>query len=562
MNPRDSIPHFQPQGWGRGVSVQRTPPTAVNPNDGMPRIGNTIGGRGVNTQRARAFGGGKDMTELTAPFPYAGGKSRWADIIWKEFGDVTVYAEPFAGSLAVLLRAPRVSQREIVCDKDSLLVNFWRAMQADAEAVAGAADYPSYHDDLTARHRELVRWGRENTERIQDDPRFYDAEMAGWWAWGKSLWIGGQWADISEESEGIRADGQPSDTIPHLSQMAGQGTMAQRKTLPKGDEKRPGIQNHAGGYGTQVQRDVLPKGDGKRPAIHDSASGHGVAVSRKNLPKGDGKRPWTNIANGGRGTQAQRTDLPTGDGTMPRIDASGGGIGVDVNRKELPKGDGTRPGIYHKTGGYGVQAQRKTLPKGDGTRPLVNHGQGGPTGMGVSAQRKTLPKGDGTRPHLQDRMGGNGVDVQRKTLRANGLIGDGARLLPWFLALQQRLQNVFVLNRDWSSAVTPTLLQHTPSSPKPPVGVFLDPPYRTDTGRSDALYSGDESATDVAVAAYEWAVEHGGVYRIAYAMHTADFPIPEGWHARYMSMSHAREGAEDCIIFSPACVGARQGQLL
>ena len=136
------------------------------------------------------------MSNLTAPFPYAGGKSRWADTIWRELGDVTVYAEPFAGSLAVLLRSPRINPREIVCDKDSLLVNFWRAMQADADAVAGAADYPSFHDDLTARHRELVRWGREHTERIQDDPRFYDAEMAGWWAWGKSLWIGGQWADI------------------------------------------------------------------------------------------------------------------------------------------------------------------------------------------------------------------------------------------------------------------------------------------------------------------------------------------------------------------------------
>ena len=43
---------------------------------------------------------------LRAPFPWFGGKSRAADLIWPRFGDVPNYVEPFAGSLAVLLGRP------------------------------------------------------------------------------------------------------------------------------------------------------------------------------------------------------------------------------------------------------------------------------------------------------------------------------------------------------------------------------------------------------------------------------------------------------------------------
>jgi site-specific DNA-adenine methylase len=40
---------------------------------------------------------------LRAPFPWFGGKSRIAHLVWERFGDVAHYIEPFAGSLAVLL---------------------------------------------------------------------------------------------------------------------------------------------------------------------------------------------------------------------------------------------------------------------------------------------------------------------------------------------------------------------------------------------------------------------------------------------------------------------------
>ena len=79
---------------------------------------------------------------LQAPFPFYGGKKNWASAILERLGDVTVYAEPFCGSMAVLLAGPE-HQREIVCDTNGYIVNFWRALRADPEAVAYYSDYPT-----------------------------------------------------------------------------------------------------------------------------------------------------------------------------------------------------------------------------------------------------------------------------------------------------------------------------------------------------------------------------------------------------------------------------------
>ena len=48
---------------------------------------------------------------LRAPFPWFGGKSRVAAVVWRAFGDVPNYVEPFAGSLAVLLGRPHAPER-------------------------------------------------------------------------------------------------------------------------------------------------------------------------------------------------------------------------------------------------------------------------------------------------------------------------------------------------------------------------------------------------------------------------------------------------------------------
>lgn len=143
--------------------------------------------------------GAEVLTNLSkTPWPWFGGKSDAAEAVWAALGDVDHYVEPFAGSLAVLLRRPHEANRtyhsETVNDLDGLLCNAWRAIARDPDAVAEAASWPVCEADLHARHLALLAWrAAGNAERLMADPDFYDARMAGWWAWGQSAWIGAGW---------------------------------------------------------------------------------------------------------------------------------------------------------------------------------------------------------------------------------------------------------------------------------------------------------------------------------------------------------------------------------
>lgn len=90
---------------------------------------------------------------MKAPFPWFGGKSRVAHLVWPRFGDVVNYVEPFAGSLAVLLKRPHQARNETVNDLDCFIANFWRCIQADPEQTAQYADWPVNEADLHARHQ-------------------------------------------------------------------------------------------------------------------------------------------------------------------------------------------------------------------------------------------------------------------------------------------------------------------------------------------------------------------------------------------------------------------------
>ena len=365
---------------------------------------------------------------MKPPFPYYGGKGRWAPLVWERLGNPTVYVEPFAGSIAVLLARPGgPGVREIVCDTDGHICNFWRAVQSDPDRVAKHCDWPTIHQDLTARHRYLVEWRERNAERLSEDPRWYDAEMAGWWVWGISIWIGGGWCE------------RTGDRMPHVKARAGgQGVSKQVSRVP---EKRPLISGHPGGKG----------------------------VSRQSMRVRE---------------------------IRPKVQPTGGG-------------------------------------------------------QGVSKQRRCEEK----RPYVNDRGGGHGVSKQT----AGG----------WhdvFRALQKRLENVVVLNRGWRSALTPTLLMHTETGPKPAVGVLMDPPYRADEGNRDARVYATESALDAARDSYDWAVEHGGRFRIAYCCREGDFDVPDGWTSAETSFNGVRDSERraahrDQVMFSPACLDDAQGSL-
>lgn len=172
------------------------------------------------------------MTNLRkTPFPWFGGKADAAPAVWQALGDPAHYVEPFAGSLAVLLRRPHEANRtyysETVNDLDGLLVNAWRSMQLSPDAMAEAASWPVSEADLHARHLALLRWRDEQQlEHLMADPLWHDPAMGGWWAWGQSSWIGsgwcsgtGPWIVGADGRITKRENGEPgvNRQLPHLS---------------------------------------------------------------------------------------------------------------------------------------------------------------------------------------------------------------------------------------------------------------------------------------------------------------------------------------------------------
>ena len=200
---------------------------------------------------------------MKAPFPWFGGKRKVAPIVWDALGDVANYAEPFAGSLAVLLDRPtwHGGSTETVNDADQYIANFWRALAHDPDQVAHYADWPVNEADLFARHLWLVNEGKRRMQAgMEADPDWYDAKIAGWWVWGICAWIGSGWC---------------SGTGPHTYE-----TIA---SLPVDGDAGRGVKRqrpHLGNAGCGVNRklpDLADAGRGvKRQLPHLGDAGHGI----------------------------------------------------------------------------------------------------------------------------------------------------------------------------------------------------------------------------------------------------------------------------------------------
>jgi len=145
--------------------------------------------------------------------------------------------EPFFGGGAVFWLRPQehfaLGERrwELLNDIDGMIVNFLRAVYHDPEAVAHYADWYVTEVDLTARHIWLVRQKENLVQRLEADPEYYDAKVAGWWVWGINNWIGSGWC---------------SGNGPWTLQ---DGILAKRKNADeKGiDKRKPRIGNQVGG---------------------------------------------------------------------------------------------------------------------------------------------------------------------------------------------------------------------------------------------------------------------------------------------------------------------------
>jgi DNA adenine methylase len=137
--------------------------------------------------------------QFKAPFPYFGGKTSVADLIWYAFGDPKHYIEPFLGSAAVLLAAPRPASLEVVGDVNLYVANFWRAVKYQPDLTWEETDYPVSHLDMAARHAWLMEPARVQAlaDRLADPEWPGDARIAGWWCWGQCAWIGHGWCTPS-----------------------------------------------------------------------------------------------------------------------------------------------------------------------------------------------------------------------------------------------------------------------------------------------------------------------------------------------------------------------------
>lgn len=210
-----------------------------------------------------------------APFPWFGGKSSVADEVWKRLGQPKQYIEPFCGSAAILLAAPRPASLEVIGDANCYVANFWRALKLQPDAVIGWQDYPVSHLDLYARHRWLTEPDRVAALRASLlDPDWQgDAKIAGWWLWGQCCWIGSGWCDPSRGQRGPSgAAGGMMGKIPHVS-CAGRGT--QGVSLSKG--ARDGAAQWLQALADRLARVRIIHGDWSR-CLHHHYGGDDTAV--------------------------------------------------------------------------------------------------------------------------------------------------------------------------------------------------------------------------------------------------------------------------------------------
>jgi hypothetical protein len=210
---------------------------------------------------------------MKAPFPWFGGKSKVADIVWQRFGNVPNYVEPFYGSGAVHLLRPQAHHSgiwplETINDYDGYVSNFWRSIKHDSEAVAHHADWPANENDLHGRHIWLVQQRESLRARLEGDHEFYDAKIAGYWVWGICSWIGGHfcsgkgpWHSVDGQLVNVKADGRGINR--QRVHLGNKGQGINRKRVHLGD-KGQGINRklvHLGDKGRGINRKLVHLGN-------------------------------------------------------------------------------------------------------------------------------------------------------------------------------------------------------------------------------------------------------------------------------------------------------------
>lgn len=204
-------------------------------------------------------------------------------------------------------------------DADGFLVNFFRAVDVDPESVAHAADWPTSECDLLARHAYLVKRIPWLVERLEGDPDWHDARLAGWWLWGLCAWIGDGWCSGTGPwaEKGGRVVNVRDRKLTHLS--AEQGV---NRALP-----------HLGDAGRGIHR---PAPD-RLGAIRATLAAARAQIRRARITCGDWRRVLTPIVTYRHGLTGILLDPPYFTGDMNY--AGGGAIAEEVGAWAMENGD-------------------------------------------------------------------------------------------------------------------------------------------------------------------------------------------------------------------------------
>lgn len=260
-----------------------------------------------------------DNEQLVAPFPYFGGKRRAVDLVWPRFGSVDNYVEPFCGSLAMLLGAPDGKRIETVNDVNGFVVNFWRAIKSDPDAVAAWADWPVSEIDLHSRHGWLVN----RAERLRwslDDPDYYDSKVAGWWVWGACAFIGGGWC----LGNGAWVSNGVTLSMPHV----GDAGMGINRSIP-----------HVGDAGRGINRKMPHVGDaGRGQFIKEWFNSLSQRIRDVRITCGDWSRVLTPVVTTRHGLTAVFLDPPYNADISKGIYLQESEVSTDVRKWCLENG--------------------------------------------------------------------------------------------------------------------------------------------------------------------------------------------------------------------------------
>ena len=202
------------------------------------------------------------------PFPWFGGKTQAADLVWKAFGDVPHYVEPFFGGGAPYSSTGPTHATGHTSPKPSTTstdwsINAWRAMQQHPEATAEHASWPQPVTEAdktgpTDRRPPVARRSSHARPARRSTPRWCDPQMAGWWLWAVCVQIGafdgrGPWTADPVTGRIYKQDRNPATrqpgvrrNLPHLSD-DGRGVNRPGTRQPGVSRDRPFLSNNGQG---------------------------------------------------------------------------------------------------------------------------------------------------------------------------------------------------------------------------------------------------------------------------------------------------------------------------